>query len=210
MKKTNVTNRKILMIFSIVISLLVTIGVSLAWYQAKISDRVIDDLNTAGIKIDLNTKNSNTLTPDILKEGVLNNTNKLPSDYSSKKANYIETAGNTITVKEDVKIVLSSYSDGSNSKTYTTATFTIGMKYLNSRGDVVDLTNYGEFFDVKYAMVTKGASYTLAAYNGAFTKKSSGDYDLHLSIAYKLPDELLPAELVNSSCITIYINSVLS
>ena len=59
-------------------------------------------------------------------------------------------------------------------------------------------------------MVTKGSNYTLKEYTGSFTVDASGDYDLHLSVSYKVPDELLPAELVNSSCITIYIEADLS
>ena len=49
-------------------------------------------INTAGIKIDLNTKSDNTLTPDILKTGVLNNTNKLAHSYRIP----MQTAGDHI------------------------------------------------------------------------------------------------------------------
>ena len=214
MEKINSKNFKIILIFSIVFLLLITIGISFAWYQAKIANSIIDDLSTAGIKIDLNTKDYNTLTPDILKEGVINVTNptkaNLPDGYDDNKETYVEVLGNTVTVKEDVKIILGSYNDDTTSKAYTTATFTISMKYLNSNGEVLELTNFSEYFDIKYDMVKKGASYTLDSYNGQFIKEESGDYDLHLSVAYRLPDELLPAQLVNSSCITIYITAELS
>lgn len=216
MEKSNSKNFNIIMIFAVVILLLITIGLSFAWYQAKIANSVINNLQTAGIKIDLNTKEYNKLTPDILIEGVLNNTNTLPYDYSSNKSKYVEKSGNTVTVKEDVKIIFGSYvnKDGTTSGTYTTATFTISVKYQDKTGEAVSLSNkdISNYFDIKYAMVTKGANYTLASYTSEFTKTGSGEnnYDLHLSVAYRLPDEKLPAELVNSSCITIYIEAELS
>ena len=216
MKKNNINKFYIavVMFFTALLSIVMIVSISFAWYQAKVANSIVKDLDTAGIKIDLNTKDSNTLTPDILKEGVINVTNptkaNLPAGYDDNKETYVEILGNTVTVKEDVKIILGSYDDDTTSKTYTTATFTISMKYLNSNGEVVELTNFSEYFDIKYDMVKKGASYTLDSYNGQFIKKESGDYDLHLSVAYRLPDELLPAYLVNSSCITIYIAAELS
>ena len=195
MEKDNSKNSNIIMIFAVVILLLITIGISFAWYQALESQSVINDLNTAGIKIDLNTKEYNKLTPDILKEGVLNNTNILPYDYSSNKSKYVEKSGNNVTVKEDVNIIFGSYNNGTSSGTYTTATFTISVKYQDKTGKAVSLSNneISTYFDIKYALVTKGSSYTLTSYTKAFTKTTSGDYDLHLSVAYKLPDEKLPA-----------------
>lgn len=217
MKKNNSAKYcNIVIIFTLVILVLLSLSMSFAWYQAKEANGIVKNLNTAGIKIDFNTRDSNTLTPDILKEGVLNNTNKLPDedDYKKRKENndtyYVESFGNTVNVKEDVKIIFSAYDDGINSGVYNTATFTISMKYLNHEGKVIDLNNFSEYFHIEYAMVTKGYDYTLADYTGKFSVNTAGEYDLHLGISYELPDELLPVDIVNSSCITIYITAELS
>lgn len=214
MKKNNSAKYcNIVIIFTLVILVLLSLSMSFAWYQAKIANGIVKDLNTAGIKIDLNTKSDNTLTPDILKEGVLNNTNTLPKGWDDDKSKYIETPGNTVNVKEDVKIIFGSYDNGEDSGVYNTATFTISMKYLNHEGEIVELTDFDEYFYIEYALVTKGTSYTLKAYTGEEFKvegKGTVEYDLHLSVSYNLPDELLPVEIVNSSCVTIYITASLS
>ena len=174
------------------------IGVSFAWYAAKTNQGNINNLVSEGINITLNENDEETLEPSVLIEGVLYKDNEgnyvYPNDYPNDI--YFESKGNTLTYKEKIEIYLND----------STATMTITVSYKDKTGEMVVLSDsdLAKYFDFKYDISTSDEA-NYASYTGPITLNSSyeGVYNLHLSISYKLPDELLPSDLVNSDFIVI-------
>ena len=91
-------------VFMTMLFILLVISISFAWYKADIDNKAID-LASAGITLTLEDESGSMLTPDVLKEGVLNDSQTLPSDYEANKSKYTES-GTTVTIKENVDIYI--------------------------------------------------------------------------------------------------------
>ena len=180
-------------VFCLVLILLI-INISFAWYTAKVNQGNID-LVSEGIVVSLNTGHDTTLTPDVLKEGVLNDTQTLPNDYDSRKAYYVESFGTTVTVKEYIELYLET----------SDVNISASIKYLDKTGKAVELTasEIEKYFNVNISFVDSESQTVLVE------NLVTGSYVMTITISYKLPDELLPVELVNSSLIVLTVTGTL-
>lgn len=189
MKKNFIFGTIIFTIFLIALM----ISVSFAWYAAKTNQGNID-LLSEGITITFNETDDKKLQPLILKEGVVYKDSQgnyqYPSDYPDDK--YFVSKGNTLTYEEKIEVYLNE----------STAKMLFSISYKDKKGEIVsldeaDMLNY---FDLQYSI----GEDELTPYTGSVTlSELDGEYDLKISISYKLPDELLPSDLVNSDFIVI-------
>ena len=208
MKKNFMLGSVIFTIFLIALM----VGVSFAWYAAKTNQGNIN-LLSEGITITLNENDENTLAPSVLREGVVykdsNDNYQYPSDYPDNK--YFVSLGNTLTYKETVEIYLNNSSDESLNTSTATITFTISYKDKTGSIKELDSSEIVEYFLIEYSINTSDEA-EFTAYTSPITLTGSYDgvYNLHLSISYKLPDELLPSDLVNSEFIIISANAYIN
>ena len=195
MKKNFMLGSVIFTIFLIALM----VSVSFAWYAAKTNQGNID-LLSEGITITLNENDENTLQPSVLKEGVVYKDNQgnyqYPNDYPDSK--YFVSEGNTLTYEEKIEVYLYE----------STATMQFSISYKDKTGELVTLTpeDMLSYFIIMYKIDGE-----LTTYTGDVTLEDlDGEYDLNISISYKLPDELLPSDLVNSDFIIISANAYIN
>lgn len=175
---------------STIILTVLLISLSFAWYQAEVINNAID-LASEGITIEFNTKTDNKLVPDVLKEGVYNG--ELPADYSANKSLYCYSVGNTLYITEKVRIKYVQYD---------TLTFNISMNYkgLEDAINALDYLNVKVYKSDIETTTPSGDGIKLTKDNSSvnYTKLPSGEYYLIFEISYKYPNEMLPADLLNS------------
>lgn len=193
-----------LSIISFILLTMLLICLSFAWYQAEIINNAVE-LASEGITITFNDSSSNRLTPDVLKEGVYNG---IPNDYATNKNTYCITEGNTLYFQEFVKVKYVKYD---------TLTFNVTLNYKGLTEEVdalnyLNITVYKSVDEVtinSYVPVGEGISLN----NTPSVNKSvlgDGEYYLIFAVSYKLPDEMLPADLINSDVIILNISATLS
>ena len=190
-------------LFAGVLLLVCLISLSFAWYTATIENDKLSDLTSEGIVLTFNNKSGNTLKPDRLKEGVLNNTG-LPSDYQSNKATYTDEIGNILYFQEQVKLEKHNFTD-----------VLFSIKLTTNGLESVDALTY---FDIEvYVSESLVEDFNLledpiTLDNTAVnidSKLLTGEYYMVFAVSYKLPDELLPNEVVNSEYIKLDITATL-
>ena len=196
-------------VFTFVLIFLI-VNMSFAWYTAKVNQGKTKELMSEGINIYLNTNEDNTLTPDVLKEGVLTVVGGeyvLPTDYEERKENddtyYVESFGNTVTLVETVEIYL-----------YHSDSVYFEFILVADNGEE---TNVSKYFDISYALVTRGGSvdnYTNTTNNESslsvlVEELEEGIFDLYINISFNTVDELLPDYLLNSGVITLTVKGTL-
>lgn len=191
------------------------ISMSFAWYSAEVLDNMISDLSSEGVSITL-TDNDSSIKPIIMKEGVIipeyvgyidDGYVKVcdgyvaPTGWNSLQT-YYESLGTTYAQTHAVRVVVDKLN---------TLTLSFSITYLDALGNEVvlsdsDIPNY---FDLSYSLSNNSGVFEHV--DGVYTL-DAGTYELNLaiSVSYKLPDELLPSELVNSNLIKLSITANLS
>ncbi len=183
-----------LLIF-IMVLICLTFNLSYAWYTLKEDCGIIQDLNSIGIKISLNTSLDNNLEADVLKKGVLDESFTLPSDYYDKKSvndfSYVESFGNIVSIKENIELYL--IDEG--------VSISFLLKYLDEDNCEVLLTNeeMENYYNITYDFVDSDNV------NVSKDELVSGNYIMTINLSYKVPDELLPLKLINSSKIWLVV-----
>lgn len=196
-KKTMVSS-----ILFLVILVVLIVNMSFAWYTAKVNQGVIE-LTSESIEININDQ-SDELKPDILKEGVLTIVDgevSLPNDYQTNEDYYLQRK-TTVTFIQDIMVNL----DQSNK-----LVLNLEICYM-SKGKLVKLSpeDLIKYFDINYSLISSG-EHLMKEYNGPADiglDKEIKSYTLKLEISYKLPDELLPSELVSSNLLLIISGSL--
>lgn len=196
-------------IFTFILIFLI-INMSFAWYTAKVNQGIIDELFSEGIDLKINTTEVNTLTPDILKEGVLTiegGNYVLPTDYDSRKQNgdsyYVESFGNVIELVSTVELYL-----------YESDTIKLEFTAISNNGEETNITKY---LNITYSLVASGSakSEMVVPTNNIDTMESTvgnlveGTYDLYINISYSMVNEMLPEEVLNGGVITLTVKGTL-
>jgi hypothetical protein len=190
-------------LFAGVLLLVCLISLSFAWYTATIENDKLSDLTSEGIVLTFNNKSGNTLKPDKLKEGVLNNTG-LPSDYQSNKATYTDEVGNTLYFQEKVKL---------EKNKFTEVLFSVDLTT-----DDLSKVNALTYFDIKVYVSIDEINFESLPVNSITldgtavdvdSKLLTGEFYMVFAVSYKLPDELLPTNVVNSEFIKLDITATL-
>ena len=213
-------------VFCLMLILLI-LNISFAWYAAKVNQGNID-LVSEGIIVSLNSEANNELTPDVLVDGVVNinpddyviyycPTCKLSYSYNELcgnkcsncyeeasvielDASYVSEYGNTIIIKENVELYLDS------SLTHkSTVDISYGVKYINKTGNEVELLPHEvkKYFDITTIFVNSSSEEVLI--NNLVTD----NYVMTINVSYKLPNELLPYELISSPSIVLTVSGTL-
>lgn len=193
-------------LFAGVLLLVCLISLSFAWYTATIENDKLSDLTSEGIVLTFNNKSGNTLKPDRLKEGVLNNLGLpgLPSDYQSNKATYTDEIGNTLYFQEKVKL---------EKNKFTEVLFSVDLT-TDDLSKVDALT----YFDIKVYVSRNEINFASLPANpitldgnavNVDSKLLTGEFYMVFAVSYKLPDELLPTNVVNSEFIKLDITATL-
>lgn len=191
----------------IFILIFLVVNLSFAWYQAKTNQGMIEDLTSEAITIEFNSS-ENQLKPDILAEGVLivvDGNPIFPNDYEENKGKYLLDEKTVVSVVEDVEVYLNKYNS---------VDLHFSISYQGKDGEAVSLSDSDlvKYFDIKYA-ISDSDTYELVSYNGlanVVLNKEVTSYKLYLEISYKLPDELLPIELINSNEILLVVSGSLA
>lgn len=192
-------------IFSLILIFL-TFSMSFAWYQAKVNQGTAINLASESIEITFNSS-SNALSPDVLAEGVviIKDGNPIyPSDYETNDDYYISRKS-YVRVVEDVEVYLNKFSS-------IDLLFTLSYQAKDGTVKTLNDSDLVKYLDIKYA-IASGDTYELTSYNGLANVVLNNEvtsYKLYLEISYKLPDELLPIELISSDSILLVVNGSLA
>lgn len=199
------------MVCFVLIFFCVVFCVSYAWYEAQANKGKVENLSSEGVSITLENSDT-TLKPDVLKQGVLipyfdgydAETLKeivsgewlVPIDYDSK---YYEP-GTTVSLTGDIYLIIDSPA-GSDARNLL---FSYQICYLDSNMEQVFLTEEEttKYFSFSNQELLNGDS----EFNTSDIPNGEYNLELAFDLAYNLPDELLPIELVNSKQLIVKVS----
>ena len=210
------TRQSLVLVFTTLLLIVCIISISFAWYSAEVLDNMISDLSSEGVSITL-TDNDSSIKPIIMKEGVIIPIPEYddiydgyvkvcdgyvaPVGWDTNEAYYL-SLGSTYSQTHAARVVVDKLN---------TLTLSFSITYVDALGNEVvlsdsDISNY---FELSYSLSNNLG--VLEHVDGVYTLESGTyDLDLAISVSYRLPDELLPSELVNSNLIKLSITANLS
>ena len=195
--------------FTTMLFLLLVVSISFAWYKADVDNKAID-LASAGITLTLDSKSGNTLTPDVLIEGVYNGS--LPDDYEENKNLYTTSIGNELYFQEKVKLIYASYTNVTFDVLFTTGEVedASALDYLN-----VDIYVSSTKIDDYNTLSTPLISLTSETKSVAIEDNLSSliiddEFYMVVKVSYKLTNEELPVSLLQSDVINLKITATLN
>ena len=188
-------------IFSLILVVLI-VNMSFAWYSAKVNQGEIIELVSESIEINL-IDYKNELKPGVLKEGVLTVDSEgkwiEPEEYLVE---YFESPPTTVSFTNQV-IITYDQKDIPNELQLEYV-----VKYIGKDGKVVEIAA-SEYFNITSTLKSLDEEEVKLNELNLSETNSSANYVLEIEISYKLPDELLPIELVNTSHLVIIIKGSL-
>ena len=195
--------------FTTMLFLLLVVSISFAWYKADVDNKAID-LASAGITLTLDSKSGNTLTPDVLIEGVYNGS--LPDDYEENKNLYTTSIGNELYFQEKVKLIYASYTNVTFDVLFTTGEVedASALDYLNV--DIyVSSTKIDDYNNLSTPLISlTSETKSVAIEDNLSSLIIDDEFYMVVKVSYKLTNEELPVSLLQSDVINLKITATLN